>query len=405
MSGTTLDIGFPAGPVRDLWTGRNSAPRVLQDVADTDLDVVGRVHLGRREFGSGSGCAVLARRTELGPGGDRPLVSGKVRVDVYRMEDGTPNASPEDAQRGAPAVLPRRSVRRRVDVRAIVERHALVPRRIVHDPASNSARWVSTGPPSRHRPPRPSRRASTTSRVRHRRSCPTPDRRSATSSSTRRPATPRSRGRPISPPRACSVTDRRSISSETAVGAVDTTNAFDLDRLPDLRPAVLRAPSVDQRVGTTIGQIVEFVTEPCVPIVSDDFSSGQLEAALERRRPGRRRRSSPSTDTSTLVSLAAGSDHDLFPGANRATRLRQAGPLGNFGVEAKFESVLTSRFQTAGSRRRGERRLLPALRDPSRRFAVCKAYVASVVDGVVIGSALRQPAGVGRALRAGAALG
>jgi hypothetical protein len=115
--------------------------------------------------------------------------------------------------------------------------------------------------------------------------------------------------------------------------------------------------------------------------VSDDFSSGELgphwtvvdpvgDAVVT------------VTNTNTLVSLPAGSDHNLFPGANRATRLRQAGPLGNFGVEAKFESVLTSRFQMQGI-------VVEQSDDTFLRFEVhhdgtrVKAYVASVLAGAV----------------------
>ena len=83
-----------------------------------------------------------------------------------------------------------------------------------------------------------------------------------------------------------------------------------------------------------------------------------------------------------VVSLPAGSSHNLFPGQNFATRLRQEGPSGNFGVEAKFESVLTKRFQMQG--------IVVEQDDNSYlRFEIhhdgtkIKAYIASIINDVV----------------------
>ena len=59
-------------------------------------------------------------------------------------------------------------------------------------------------------------------------------------------------------------------------------------------------------------------------------------------------RCSSLSDTNAIISVPAGQEHNLFPGENLATRLRQEAPLGNFGVDAKFDSVLSSRFQTQG---------------------------------------------------------
>ncbi len=159
-----------------------------------------------------------------------------------------------------------------------------------------------------------------------------------------------------------------------------TTHSVVIDFLKCGSPYFVRPQSVGP-TGTTVGQIVQFTTDACTPIVSDDFSATELgdhwtvvdpvgDAVVTK------------TNTNVIVSLPANSSHNLFPGQNFATRLRQEGPAGNFGVEAKFESVLTSRFQMQGI-------VIEEDDNSYLRFEIhhdgtnVKAYVASILDDVV----------------------
>ena len=66
MTGTAVELTIPAGPAHDLWTGRNSAPRLMQTVDDTDFDVaVGFDSVPHRSV-PGPRAAVLAGSVELG---------------------------------------------------------------------------------------------------------------------------------------------------------------------------------------------------------------------------------------------------------------------------------------------------------------------------------------------------
>jgi regulation of enolase protein 1 (concanavalin A-like superfamily) len=378
MSGTTLDIGFPAGPVRDLWTGRNTAPRVVQDVANTDLDVAAAFTTVPTQQGQGQGMlfwqdAQNWLRTAI------IYANGKVHVDVYRMEDGTA----------------RRIARRSLD--GVPQRHLRVVRsgdNWTFQRSWNGSSWFPTGSftipldvnqvglyattfASGSAP-------AFTASVDYFASAASPiptiqgpkitgvvvdaSARDATVSwQTDQPASGVLRHGPTVE------------LASTTNGATDTTShSISIDFLACGQRYYVRPQSATAS-GTTIGQIVEFVTDPCSPIVTDDFSSGQLgshwtvfdpvgDAVVNL------------TNTNALVSLPAGSDHNLFVGANRAPRLRQAGPLGNFGVEAKFESVLTSRFQLQGI-------VVEESNDTFLRFEVhhdgsrVKAYVASVIAG------------------------
>ena len=131
---------------------------------------------------------------------------------------------------------------------------------------------------------------------------------------------------------------------------------------------------------TTQGTPTLFTTSACPEPFSDDFSSmvgddrwivsdplGDTVSAL--------------SGTNKLLSVPAGVDHNLYAGANRAPRLRQDGPVGDFSVEAKFDSVLTARFQMQG---------IAVEQDATSFLRVeihhdgsgPKAYVVAVIDAV-----------------------
>jgi len=125
-----------------------------------------------------------------------------------------------------------------------------------------------------------------------------------------------------------------------------TAHQVTLDYLDCATPYFVQPVAVANGL-TTAGTVTSLTTLACPSPVSDDFSVGATasnwtfvdpvgDANLYRN------------GTNALITIPQGSDHNLYPGANRAARIRQEGPQGDFSVEAKFDSVLNSRFQMQG---------------------------------------------------------
>lgn len=140
-------------------------------------------------------------------------------------------------------------------------------------------------------------------------------------------------------------------------------------------------PTSTSDVGTTTGSVVNFTTQTCPSLVSDDFHGGtELGPHWSVYDPVGDTLLSVS-DTNAIVSIPAGVEHNLFPGENFATRLRQEAPVSDFSVDAKFESVLSNRFQMQG---------IVVEEDDTNylRFEVhhdgtsVRSYMASIIDDV-----------------------
>lgn len=379
MSGTTLDIAMPDGPIRDLWTGRDTAPRVVQDVADTDFDVaVGFTSVPDQQ---GQGQGMLFWQDERNwVRSAITYANSKVNVDVYRMEDGTARRVFRKSLGGVPQRY----------LRTVRSGDSWTFQR-----SWNGSSWFPAGS---FTIPLELRQVGLYATTFASGSAPAFTARvdyfdSATSPIPPNPGPTISGVVVDASARDATVTWQTNepasgvlrhgptveLVSTTAGATAATAHSISIGFLACGQRHYVR-PESSTAAGTTVGQMVEFVTEPCTPIVSDDFSSGQLGSHWNVVDPVGDAVVTV-TDTNTLVSLPAGSDHNLFAGANRALRLRQAGPLGNFGVEAKFESVLTTRFQMQGI-------VVEESDDTFLRFevhhdgAAVKAYVASVIAGV-----------------------
>ncbi|MEL6892522.1 MAG: hypothetical protein AAFP84_13045, partial [Actinomycetota bacterium] len=125
-----------------------------------------------------------------------------------------------------------------------------------------------------------------------------------------------------------------------------TQHSVELDFLRCDAPYFFR-PQSSSDIGTTTGDLVTFTTDVCPVVVSDDFSSGTLGDHWRYVDPPGDAVLNVS-DTSAIISIPRDSEHNLFPEENFATRLRQEAPVSDFSVDAKFESVLSARFQMQG---------------------------------------------------------
>src|SRR4051812_23639766 len=82
--------------------------------------------------------------------------------------------------------------------------------------------------------------------------------------------------------------------------------------------------------------------------VSDDFSSGSLNTALWTIVNPVGDGTVSFSSARLQLGLPAGVDHDLWTGGNKSIRIMQNVSVGDFEVEAKFETIPTTQYQTQG---------------------------------------------------------
>jgi len=117
-------------------------------------------------------------------------------------------------------------------------------------------------------------------------------------------------------------------------------------------------------------------------VISDDFDTCSLNPiwTFQEGLPGD---PAPSFDGSNLIlSVAEGIDHDIWKDGIYASRVVQALPEGNFGVEVKFNSEMEKQFQTRGiivEDNNGNAVRLEMHHDGATYWL----YAATIIDGVV----------------------
>jgi len=398
-TGTDLQLSIPGVGTHDLWTGRNNAPRVLQTVADTDMDIEAKFNSMPSQRFSGQGLVFQADANNLIRFGVEHTGSA-MRTTVSTMVNGVAanvqirylyGENPKYLRlvRTGNTWLPMRSsdgvnwtkqtvvdfplVVSKAGVYALshgtpgpaftasvdyVENHAQAP--IVDDAPKISNLTVT---PKAHR--------------------------AVVSWSTNVPASTivRHGSTPAVP---ASIDD----------AALTTNHQATIDFLECDRQYFLQAVSTSEGV-VAEGPVSSFTTTACPTPFSDDFSGAVTDARWSTVDPVGDTLITRS-GTNMLFAIPAGIDHNLYAGANRAPRLRQDGPVGDFSVDAKFESVLTARYQLQG---------IAVEQDANSflRFEVhhdgtgLKGYVASVIGdvGSTVISPVSLPAGSTNYLRVG----
>ncbi|MEM7273342.1 MAG: LamG-like jellyroll fold domain-containing protein [Actinomycetota bacterium] len=128
---------------------------------------------------------------------------------------------------------------------------------------------------------------------------------------------------------------------------ISNQHSLVIDFLECDTPYFVRPQSTTAEGLGTVGSVVSFSTAACPTVQSDDFSSQALSPFWTFFDPVGD--SNLSLDgQNAIISVPVGSEHNLFVDENQAPRLRQPGPVGDFEVEAKFESVLSKGFQIQG---------------------------------------------------------
>ncbi|MBD5781201.1 DUF1349 domain-containing protein [Pelagicoccus sp. NFK12] len=110
----------------------------------------------------------------------------------------------------------------------------------------------------------------------------------------------------------------------------------------------VRASSTDSRGAVGYGEVEVFVETPRRTFVSEDFSREKLDLDLWKFRD-------PVGDAGYALeggvlkmTVPPGRDHDIWVGGNRAPRVSQRILNTPFGLQAKFASTPTERFQSQG---------------------------------------------------------
>lgn len=376
LTGSNLLIDMPEGPSHDLWTDRDFAPRLLQDVGDDDLDVVAGFDSTPTEQFQGQGLLFVEDednwlRATVDHDGTR------AKFVVYRMVDGEAS---QLAKKNLPGVATRY-------VRAIRTGNTWSFQR-----SYNGSRWFALNNlnipfdltqvgvyGTAHGSTSPAYVTSVDYFE------------SKTSGNLADDAPQLSNIAVDSSSRSATVSWTTNVPADTrldhgptsGLGTVDvdtelsTEHSVTIDYLRCGAPYFVRPRSTSD-IGTTIGDVISFTTDACATVVSDDFSTGDLGPHWTVFDPLGDTTLDLSA-TNAIISVPGGVDHNLFTDENFATRLRQEGPIGDFEVEAKFESVLTSRFQTQGI-------VVEEDDDSYLRFEIhhdgtgTKAFVASVLD-------------------------
>ncbi len=347
VTGSSLLFDIPEGVSHDMWEGRDFAPRIMQPIGDDDLDIVAGFLSSPRERFQGQGLLFQQDADNwIRFSGEHD--GNRAKVVAYQMVDGVASTV---IRKNLPGVVPRylRAVRsgdtwsfqrsyngsRWFSLNDVTVPINLTQVGVVvntHSNDSTSPAYIAeldyfesktSGPLNDDAP-----QISNVNVV-------TESRKAVVTWETNVPADSRLDHGPTS-----------DISQRIVIPDLVTEHSVTIDYLRCGTPYFVR-PQSRSEVGTTIDDVVTFNTSACQTIVSDDFSGGTLAPFWELFDPVGDVGLTMSSSNAVL-SVPAVSEHNLFAGENQAARLRQQGPVGDFGVEAKFESVLNKRFQTQG---------------------------------------------------------
>jgi hypothetical protein len=345
LTGSTLLIDMPAGPSHDLWEGRDFAPRLLQAVGDEDLDVVaGFASVPTQQF-QGQGLLFWQDannwlRFTVEHDGTR------AKAVAYKMVDG-------DASQVVKKNLPGIATR---FLRTIRSGDTWTFQR-----SYNGTRWFDL--PVANIPI--SLNAVGILGTAHGSTSPAYTVEvdyfeSKTSGDLNDDAPQISNVAVTNDSHRAVVTWDTNVDADTRVDHGATTDLSEriIDETPTMSHSVtldyLRCdtpyffrPQSSTEIGTTVADMVSFQTDVCPPVRSDDFSTGSLMPFWTVFDPVGDVGVNLS-DQNVVLSVPADSEHNLFTDENQAARLRQPGPIGDFEVEAKFETVLNKRFQVQG---------------------------------------------------------
>ena len=140
----------------------------------------------------------------------------------------------------------------------------------------------------------------------------------------------------------------------TADGTLVTSHAV---VLPDLAPGTAYHCEITSQDagGASASSVLEFSTLPGDPpdIMSDSFDASALDDALwtfvnPLNDALVSMRVTSAQEACVAIDVPAGADHDIWSPANRAPRIMQAVPDGDFEIEVKFSSPLLREYQIQG---------------------------------------------------------
>jgi len=127
--------------------------------------------------------------------------------------------------------------------------------------------------------------------------------------------------------------------------------------LPDLAPGTAYHCEITSQDagGASASSVLEFSTLPGDPpdIMSDSFDASALDDALwtfvnPLNDALVSMRVTSAQEACVAIDVPAGADHDIWSPANRAPRIMQAVPDGDFEIEVKFSSPLLREYQIQG---------------------------------------------------------
>ncbi|MEM9565487.1 MAG: hypothetical protein AAGA93_22885, partial [Actinomycetota bacterium] len=378
FTGSSLLFDIPAGQSHDLWEGRDFAPRLLQPVGDDDLDVTsGWLSTPDQQF-QGQGLLFWEdaqnwiRYTAEHDG-------IRAKVVVYQMVNGTAS---QVVKKNLPGVVTRY-------LRAIRSGDTWTFQR-----SYNGTRWFSL--PEQTLPLNLTEVGVLATA--HASNSPAflaeLDYFESKSDGPINDDAPRIENVNVAvEARRAVVTWDTNVAADTVLRHGPSTELGEIDSDPTLvtqhsvaidflrcnTPYFIQPQSATD-VGTTTGDVVTFTTGACPTVVSDDFSTGSLAPFWTLYDPVGDVVFNQS-NTNIVLSVPADSEHNLFSDENQAARLRQPGPIGDFEVEAKFESVLNKRFQIQGV-------VIEEDEDSFIRFEIhhdgsqTRSYVIPVIDNV-----------------------
>ncbi|HVL93799.1 MAG TPA: LamG-like jellyroll fold domain-containing protein [Acidimicrobiales bacterium] len=350
LTGTNARVAVPAGQTHDLWTGRNFAPRLLQPVTNVGFEVEAKYESLPDAAFQSQGIVAQQDLNNL-VRADVTHNGTSTRIFAASMVSGTATTRISTTIAGTNPIWLRLSrsgdtwtVRWSSNGTTFTNMgsfsHALTltevgPFVANHGTTSSNAPaftgsldyFWNTGlanPPDDARPPTP----------------------------TDVVATPSGRGAVVTWATAVPADSKVDYGRTTSLGSVAsaaalvTSHRIELFGLLCNTTYVYKVTSTNAD-GTRSSPLATFVTGVCPVIASDDFSSTTLHSRWSFVNPVGDATLS-LTGTNAVISVPAGVNHDLWAGANRAPRLVQEGPVGDFEVEAKFESAVTQRFQVQG---------------------------------------------------------
>ncbi|MFK8023548.1 MAG: chitobiase/beta-hexosaminidase C-terminal domain-containing protein [Ilumatobacter sp.] len=397
-TGAELVIDLPAGVNHSTWTGVDEAPRLVQPIGDNDLDIVVKFESLPVERWQGQGLIFLED--------DQNWLRARVDHDgtfarfvVHKMVDGQAS---QVAVKRLPGVATR-------FVRAIRTGDVWKLQR-----SYNGTRWF--GFRNDFTVPLDLTQAGITVSNSHEDTVPAFSAivdyfESKTTGGLNDDAPQLSEVTVNSKARSAEITWTTNVPADTQLewGSTASMDRFDInsdfvtehsitiDFLRCETPYFFRPTSASD-IGSTTGDAVTFTTAACPSIVSDDFSSGTLGDHWTAVDPVGDTLLTIS-DANAIISVPEGTDHNLFPEENFAPRLRQEAPIANFSVDAKFESVLSKKFQLQG---------IVVEEDDTNylRFEIhhdgtnVRAYLASILDNEAITHEyITLPGGVEQYLR------